>query len=428
MTDRRQPRREVWDLVKRSGRPLGDFFRFDQAGDQFDLVRWIIKLRWVTSAIALASIIPGVYLGFVDASNIGEYLLVMSMSPLFNCLLVYFNKPISHRLKIESQIMLGLIFDMQILFVLLAMTGGWNNPFSSMVFFYATLASMSVGPGRAIGFGLLLQTDIVLLQKVFRDEIPTSIDWSNAFADTIVECIVGVSLMSIVSFLVSRLIKQAQEVSQLRKARLRMDRLRAIGALSSGVCHELATPLNNVGMRLERLLRDASSDDEDAIENMFSMKRSLNKAHNALRRLADIQVDSDAASMETVDFGNFIDEAIKSWLKDPSRKALQVKCNDFPKVSVAIPVSSVMQVFLDILDNGAEAMEDRFTCLTVDVLCDSKFVWFSVTDEGPGFSKQALQYLGEPFNSEKPTGSGLGLYHAQLISHLLGGEFRGSKP
>ena len=409
-------------LVSFAGQSVAKFLRFDGADSQFDLVKWIIKLRWVTAALQFLSLIPAMYLGFVDQSNIMDYVLVMTLPVIVNSVLTIYGPTLKEKMSPETQIMWGLIFDMQQLFVLLAMTGGWNNPFRSMLFVFATLAAMSLGKGRSMAIGVLLVVDIVLLQKIFRSDIPTRIDWSNTFADMLVESVVGLSLMAIVSSLISRLISQAKQVSQLRKARLRMDRLRAIGALSSGVCHQLATPLNNIGMRLERLLRETDESDEDTVANIRSMKRSLNKADRALRKLADIQVDPAASGWEKVDFGDFIDGAIKSWLADPARETVQVRCNNFPKLMVSIPVSSVMQVVLDIMDNGAEAKDNGVTCLTVSIEVDGKYVSVSVEDEGPGFSQQALTYLGEPFNSEKTEGSGLGLYHAQLIAQLMGGS------
>ena len=390
--------------------------------EQFDLLKWLTKLRWVVAVLQMCSLFPAMALGFVGESNILAYILVMSTVPLFNLLLISLDANENSKFAPETLIFSGLIFDMQQLVVLLAMTGGWNNPFSSMVFIYATLAAMSVGSRKSVIFGILLVLNIVLLQKVFRSEIITRVPWSQPFTDMIVESIVGISLMIIVSSLIAKLFDQEKQVSSLRRSRLRMDRLRAVGALSSGVCHQLATPLNNIGMRLERLLRDEAADNIELFESIASMKRSLNKADKALRKLADIQVNPETTIIEKSDVSQLLDDTINSWLRDPDRGSYQVKTSKFPNLELNLPVSAFVQVILDMLDNAAEAMEGGRGCIKVELENDQEFVIVSVEDEGPGFSEAALEYLGEPFNSQKDGGSGLGIYHAQLISQLLGGS------
>ena len=201
----------------------------------------------------------------------------MSLVPLYN---LGFNFVYHHKSRFDFHprrlLHVGLYFDLIQLSALLAMTGGWNNPFSSLVFIYATLASMALRSRQSV-YGTVLIIDIVLLQKVFRHDIPLIFPWTQPFVDMIVESVVGVSLMIISGSLITKLFQQGEEVEHLKRARLRMDRLRAIGALSSGVCHQLATPLNNVTLRFDRIRRDAAEDDYDLLDNVDSIQTSLKK-------------------------------------------------------------------------------------------------------------------------------------------------------
>ncbi|SME99687.1 sensor histidine kinase [Pseudobacteriovorax antillogorgiicola] len=414
---------EVEDDAERSLRLKRWLEQLKNPGEDIDLLQWFTRLRWLVSILQFISLIPALLLGFVDQSNILWYIFVMGLVPLYNVIFNYiYRKDSPWDFHPRQLVLVGLYFDLIQLSTLLAMTGGWNNPFSSLIFIYATLASMALRSQHSMIYGSVLIVDIVLLQKVFRRDIPNAVPWTQPFVDMVVESVVGVSLMMICGSLITKLFQQGEQVEHLKRARLRMDRLRAIGAISSGVCHQLATPLNNIGIRFDRIKRDYEGTDDDLIDNIESIQVSLKKAQSALKKLADIQVDPEKTVLETVDFGKLIDETADSWLRSENNGRIRIRSHDFPTYMVALPVGAVTQVVLDLLDNAAEAMDDKCGCVRLSLSHDDKYITFSIDDEGPGFPPEVLEYFGEPFNSQKVGGSGLGIYHAQLISQLLGGR------
>lgn len=394
--------------------------------DRVNLYQWFIGLRWIVAALQFLALVPAYRIGLVDSSSIWRYIAVMASVPLVNLALLRHGPHSPDECgKAGGWILGGLCFDLIQLSILLAMTGGWNNPFSSLVFVYGILAALALSRWQRFLFAGLLVTDIILLSKVFRREISQVLPWTELFADTAVEVVVAISLMVISGSLVGKVLQQERKVSHLIGARLRMDRLRAIGALSSGVCHQLATPLNNLSIRVGSLRRQLGSmGDEDLIGSLDSMDQSLKKALAALRRLADIQVDPEASEFVPVDLGELFKDLVKTWIKSSPHPMISLHHNNFPSVVVPVPIGAITQVVLDLLDNGAEAMDECEGIVCLDMHHDNDFIYISVRDSGSGFPQEVIRYLGEPFNSQKPGGSGLGLYHAKLISHLLGGTLQ----
>jgi signal transduction histidine kinase len=70
---------------------------------------------------------------------------------------------------------------------------------------------------------------------------------------------------------------------------------------------------------------------------------------------------------------------------------------------------AVNQVFLNLLKNAAEALEDRGGVITVSAVVDGAWVVVQVRDDGPGVAPELHTRLFEPFYSTKEAGRGTGL-------------------
>ena len=80
-------------------------------------------------------------------------------------------------------------------------------------------------------------------------------------------------------------------------------------------------------------------------------------------------------------------------------------------------------LILNIVKNSLEAMDFKgIVELNID-LAPSDEVHIKLSDNGPGFSDQALQYAGLPFYSSKKLGTGLGLAAAKGFANQSDGRF-----
>ena len=88
--------------------------------------------------------------------------------------------------------------------------------------------------------------------------------------------------------------------------------------------------------------------------------------------------------------------------------------------------SKINQVFLNLITNAAQAIEDRGEIVLKTRLLDEQHVAISVSDTGCGISEENLGKIRDPFFTTKEvgTGTGLGLSIVDEIIRSHGGELR----
>jgi len=402
------------------------------ADQRINIHSWFVELRWIVAILQLLALIPGYWLGIVHAGTFWQYLGVMLLVPLYQLVTIFLGRAVegSDSTALEWLIFCDLILDSLQLSVLLFMTGGWANPFSSMILLYACLGAIALYPPKAILLAVVLAVDVIILH-LYRSRIMVTQPWVEDVVDIVVELFVVAVLMFISSSLFKFLMKGQEREANLVKGKLRMDRLKAVGVIASGVCHQISTPINNIRLRIERLRR-VESGGAQLTGDLDSIATSLNKASDALKRLANIQVDSDRFITEKVNLEHLLKEVVEKWSEDNLEKQSRVDLDFRYNGDIWVPVSPLVQSFLDLLDNAfdALAMPEALKDGRINIVLQPSqgdLVEVRIEDDGPGFSSTVLRYMGEPFNTEKSGGSGLGLYHAQLVAQLLGGELLTTK-
>ena len=95
------------------------------------------------------------------------------------------------------------------------------------------------------------------------------------------------------------------------------------------------------------------------------------------------------------------------------RITLQRDYGELPLVNCY--AAQLNQVWMNLLVNAAQAIEDNDGTVRIQTLRDGKTVSVSVTDSGKGISPENLKRIFDPFFTTKPVGEGTGL--GLSISH-----------
>ena len=99
---------------------------------------------------------------------------------------------------------------------------------------------------------------------------------------------------------------------------------------------------------------------------------------------------------------------------------VEVKCPD-PVPKVAVDRDQIKQVFFNVIKNALQAMT-KGGLLTITLFSTDRYLGLSFKDTGKGISSNDLSRLFEPFRSDKPQGTGLGLIIVQRIMQEHGGK------
>lgn len=370
---------------------------------------WLVKLRWAALLLAFLSAAPAVYSGLLPRENLAFYIGILSCTGLFNLLTQLF---ISQRTAAASHELLTLqmIYDLFAVTALLRLTGGLANPAAVLFYLHVVLGGLLLQRGRSWLFLLSLHAALAWLQAAsFRLPLAQqSIEW------LILPHVMVLLFWACVHMVGKHLDLQHGLLLSATVAAEKQDRLRALGALAAGFSHEFASPLQTLRLRLDRLGRLGAPG-----EDLTAAQAALEDCTRVLHAMNQSQLDSRAGTLTLADLSRLSTELAGRWTGESGRA---VEIVSSPKLMAKIQVLSFAQTLINLLDNAAEAAPEG--SVTLSMREESGEICLTVRDQGPGFPRAVLDRLGEPFNTTKPAGTGLGLYVAELFAQSVGGTFR----
>ncbi len=197
------------------------------------------------------------------------------------------------------------------------------------------------------------------------------------------------------------------------------ERLATLGRLSSGIAHELGTPLNVVSGRA-KLITDENLKREDVIECSRIIKEQAERMAKLVRQLLDF-ARRRAPQKSRIDLKNLSAQVLEMLRPAAGKQKVTLgllKNEDIPMVS--IDPYQIQQVLINLVMNGIQAMPDgghlnlgiqmKSACPPAQSCGPEKdFVAIYIEDEGEGIPEDNIYHLFEPFFTTKSVGQGTGL-------------------
>jgi PAS domain S-box-containing protein len=205
----------------------------------------------------------------------------------------------------------------------------------------------------------------------------------------------------------------------LEEDKRRADRLSALGALATGIAHEIRNPLVAIKTFAE-LLPERADDQEFRSTFAKVAVKEIHRIEQLLGRLRALAVPT-AFPLRPLDLQVPLAETVDLLRGEADRRRVRFLIeieHDLPPV-LGEP-DQLKQLFLNLFLNGLEAMTGGGT-LTVTVRADRErpdrgLVTVRVTDTGPGVPREDLARIFEPFFTTKSSGTGLGLAICRSIA------------
>jgi len=186
-----------------------------------------------------------------------------------------------------------------------------------------------------------------------------------------------------------------------------------LGEVSAIFAHEVKNPINSISTGLQLIGMKMAPDAPYAglverLQNDCTRLPHLVKSTLTFSNPVEYRI-------QPVDLASMIPAILDKW--DPRMKKLNITYNfSAPEEGLLVKADlrSIEQVFVNLISNAIEAMEDHGGSLNIKLISASAHIIPSqceiiIADTGPGIPEDLVEHIFEPFLTTKSSGTGLGL-------------------
>ncbi|MGE0752048.1 MAG: ActS/PrrB/RegB family redox-sensitive histidine kinase [Variibacter sp.] len=385
----------------------------------------LVRLRWLAVAGQAAAILIVYYLLDFDL-QVWPCLTIVGLSAWLNMTLSLRDRTLPPFGPGTAASLLA--FDIVQLAALLFLTGGLQNPFSLLLLGPVLIAAMVLPPR----YTLLLGTLAILCA--------TALVWTHyplpwASDDPLVLpplYMLGIWLSILIAIgfigayawqIAERQRRLADALAATELALAREHHLSQLDGLAAAAAHELATPLSTitvVAKELERALEKGSPHADD----VRLLREQAQRCREILGKLTELPASGEP--LDRAPLSALLDEVVA-----PHRNFGIEITIAMPEDRSAEPTVARNPALLYGLGNLVENAVD-FARARVEVAArwSAREVTITIDDDGPGFSTEVIDRLGEPYvtakrrrrmtTSDEPSGLGLGFFIAKTLLERSG--------
>jgi signal transduction histidine kinase len=205
-------------------------------------------------------------------------------------------------------------------------------------------------------------------------------------------------------------------------------RLADLGAVASGLAHEIRNPLNSLYINSQILaeMLTALPETADRKVELLALARANMKV---TRRLNDILSEflrfarPTAAEFVVADLNRVVADTLRFLEVDFARRGIELDATFHPEpLPLFADEKQLRQVLLNILLNAEEAMDKEEKVIRVTTGSERGRPFVRVTDNGRGIPREVRKQIFQLFFSTRKNGTGLGLPIVRKIVREHGGK------
>jgi two-component system NtrC family sensor kinase len=202
--------------------------------------------------------------------------------------------------------------------------------------------------------------------------------------------------------------KLAETLNSTQQELLHKERLASMGQLAAGVAHEINNPLGTI-LLFSSILYDEADQDDPRRDDLKMIVDETKRCKNIVADLLNFARQQEVLAQE-VDLNSLIRRVVATAEKQPLFEKVTFGLQLSPDLPpIQADPAQLEQVFVNLLNNAAEAMEKGGEiCLSSRSIGDSA-VLVEVSDTGCGIAEEHLGKLFTPFFTTKALGKGTGL-------------------
>ena len=400
----------------------------------------IIRLRWFGVSGQLMTVAL-VYWGLGYTFGVGWCLAIIALSAWLNVFL-RIRYPARHRLGRAFATLL-LAYDVASLAGLLYLTGGLENPFAFLMVAPVTVSAATLPARNTVALGalsLLVSTALVFWHFPLPWEVTNPVSLPVLYKLGMLASIAAG--MTFLALYAARLSKEARHMSEALAATehvlSREQRLHALDGLAAAAAHELGTPLATIALVTRELEKTANIPSEIK-DDIVLLRTQAERCRDILRKLTRSPSEQDPHHV-SLPVTQLLQEASAPY--EAGEVKIAITARPEGTNGGAEPVGErrpgVIYGLGNIIENAVDFAREA---VEINATWDEREIEIAVLDDGPGFSPDIIDTIGEPYVTTRSTGTrhgrsgseasglGLGFFIAKSLLERSGARIAlGNRP
>lgn len=326
-----------------------------------------------------------------------------------------------------------MLIDALVLTVLLDLTGGATNPFSTLYLVNVVLGAVLLP--RRWAWALMLLS-LLAFGTLFLHEAMTSpghhvqlhmdheqVLHSHLQGMWVSFALAGVFIVYFVRRVARALAQREAELREVRAQAERREKLASLATLAAGAAHELSTPLSTIAVVVKELQRSLGEQGSDEVRTDLQLVRDqVGRCREILDRMSANAGEAAGEPMSAITLEAWVAAALEPF---QARERVTVEWDGaVGQATIVGPPRALADTLRGLLKNAVQASGPGFpVVLRLGRAADR--LTAAVLDRGRGMPADVLARVGEPFFTTKVPGEGmgLGLFLTRTLVEQLGGEF-----
>ena len=305
-----------------------------------------------------------------------------------------------------------LFYDLIQLSILLYLTGGVTNPFTILLIIPAIVSSTFLTLRSTINLSVITIIILIVLTNKYLP-LPHSGELHFHVPDTYLYAVpiaIIIGLIFLTYFGVRFGIESRKRTEALNKLELILAKeheLETIGLQAAAAAHSLGTPLSTITVIARELEKEIGNNPKYS-KDIDLLLSQTKRCSDILKNLSKDQLEEDSF-LSDIKIEELLSEIVKSYTEISEKKlSLLVEKNKLnPQIERTLEITYGLRNFI----GNAVKYSNSFVDITLE--SNNKITEVKVCDDGPGFSEDILNVLGEPYIRSKnkiiSSKSGLGL-------------------
>ena len=314
-----------------------------------------------------------------------------------------------------------LVIDILQLAILLYLSGGIVNPFVIFIIIPSVFSSSNLS-FRTNTLLVLLTAFSIIFLTFYSTELPSPLSdhfhvspyYYYSIPIALIVALVFLNYFAMTFGTQSRLRKEA--LTKMEEVMAKEHELLSLGGQAAAAAHSLGTPLSTIKIITQELLKQFEGN-KDLEKDINLLSSQVERCNEILKKLTLNPDEEDEFIDKDISIRDYLNEILNSF-KEISTKKFIFNFDQDSNSKKIVKSIEIVYGLRNFIGNANKFSDEN---IFINLKSDSEFTEISVEDDGPGYPKDILSKIGEPYlKSNNPqdkskTGLGLGLFIGKTL-------------